>query len=86
MAKHEKILLLKIYDSFKPVFYNKELLHCSEGESIDAVFLFTDAALHGPIQAVITVKELPFDILSIIKKKSVLWGIISRMDFETFLH
>ena len=68
------------------MFYNKELLHCSEGESIDAVFLFTDAALHGPIQAVIMVRELPFDILSIIKKKSVLWGIISRMGFETFLH
>ena len=38
----KKILLRKIYDSFKPVFYNKELLHYSKGESIDVVFLFTD--------------------------------------------
>ena len=72
MARHEKILLLKIYDSFKPVFYNKELLHCLDGEPIDAEFLFTDAALHGPIQAVIMVKELPFDILRIVKKVSSL--------------
>ena len=39
----KKILLLKIYNSFKPVFYNKELLHYSKGVSIDAVFLFTDS-------------------------------------------
>lgn len=36
-------MLLKIYDSFKPVFYNKELLHCSEEKSIDAIFLFKNS-------------------------------------------
>ena len=42
-------------------------------------------ALHGPIQAVIMMKELRFNMLSVIKK-SVLFRRISWMGFETFLH
>lgn len=73
MAKHEQ-MLLKIWDSFKPVFCDKTAATLLESQLMWYSWLRT--ALHGAIQAVIKVKE---------DRKSVLWRRISWMGFQTDL-
>ena len=69
-------MLLKICDSFKPVFCNKTAATLLGRESQLMWYSWLRTALHGAIQAVIKVKE---------DRKSVLWRRISWMGFQTDL-